>query len=121
MVRATHFMSTLRDIGCRFALDDFGSGLSSYAYLRDLPVDYLKIDGRFVRDIVNNAVDYALVKSMNDIGHVMGKKTIAEFVENDAIKAELARMGVDCVQGYGIEKPRPFVDMLNEFVESQSA
>ncbi len=104
---ATTFITELRKLGCRFALDDFGSGLSSFGYLKNLPVNYLKIDGMFVKDMVTDPIDYAMVKSINDIGHVMGMKTIAEFVENDAIKEQLAIIGVDYVQGYGIEKPLP--------------
>jgi EAL domain-containing protein (putative c-di-GMP-specific phosphodiesterase class I) len=92
-------------LGCSFALDDFGCGLSSFAYLQNLKIDYLKIDGMFVRDIVDDSIDRAMVKSINEIGHVMGKKTIAEFVENDAVLALLRSIGVDYVQGYGIENP----------------
>ncbi|OUR73478.1 hypothetical protein A9Q78_03555 [Methylophaga sp. 41_12_T18] len=101
------FIKTLREFGCLFALDDFGSGLSSFAYLKNLPVDSLKIDGMFVKDIIDDAIDEAMVKSINEIGHLMGMTTIAEFVENDAIKQRLTEMGVDYVQGYGIGKPIP--------------
>lgn len=104
---ATIFIETLRSLGCQFALDDFGSGMSSFAYLKNLPVDYLKIDGEFVRDIVTDKIDQAMVKSINDVGHVLDKKTIAEFVENDEILSILNGFGVDYAQGYGIEKPRP--------------
>ena len=105
--RAADFMNALKAKGCRFALDDFGSGLSSFAYLKNLPVDFLKIDGIFVKDIVDDPLDFAMVKSINEIGHVMGKKTIAEFVENAAILEKLRQIGVDYAQGYGIERPRP--------------
>ena len=98
--------------GCKFSLDDFGSGLSSFAYLKNLPVDYLKIDGAFVKDIVEDPVYLALVKSINDIGHVMGKKTIAEFVENDAILGKLQEIGVDFYQGYGIGRPQSIQQKL---------
>ena len=98
-------MRALKERGCRFALDDFGSGLSSFAYLRTLPVDYLKIDGAFVKDIVDDEVDLALVRSINDVGKVMGKQTIAEFVENAAILEKLREIGVDYAQGYGIDRP----------------
>ncbi len=109
---AIKFISTLIGQGCRFALDDFGSGLSSFAYLKNLPVDYLKIDGMFVKDIVDDPIDHAMVKSINEIGHVMGMKTIAEFVENDVIKGMLKEIGVNYVQGYGIGKPQPFEEII---------
>jgi len=91
----------------RFALDDFGSGLSSFAYLKNLSVDYLKIDGAFVREMANNEIDYAMVSSINQIGQLMGIQTIAEFVENDAILGKLQELNVDYAQGYGIGRPRP--------------
>ncbi len=102
---AVDFMNRMKIIGCKFSLDDFGTGLSSYSYLRNLPVDYVKIDGVFVKDLENNPSDYAVVKSINEIGHYMGKKTIAEYVENDAILKLLTEIGIDYGQGYGIEKP----------------
>lgn len=107
LVSATRFIQDLRERGCRFALDDFGSGFSSLAYLKQLPVDYLKIDGAFVRDMANDSIDLAMVRSINDIGHVMGKQTVAEFVEDDATLQLLAGMGVDFVQGYVIGRPAP--------------
>jgi EAL domain-containing protein (putative c-di-GMP-specific phosphodiesterase class I) len=103
--QATRFIATLKELGCLFALDDFGSGLSSFAYLKNLPVDFLKIDGMFVRHIHVDPIDRALVRSINDVGKVMGKRTIAEFVENDAIRAVLAELGVDYAQGYGVGEP----------------
>jgi len=114
MNSAVNFILILQELGCRFALDDFGSGLSSFGYLKNLPVDYLKIDGLFVRDIVNNPIDHAMVKSINEIGQVMGMQTIAEFVENDATKEMLTEIGVDYAQGYGIGRPVDFVSLLNE-------
>ena len=110
---ATTFITELRKLGCRFALDDFGSGLSSFGYLKNLPVNYLKIDGMFVKDMVTDPIDRAMVKSINEIGHVMGMKTIAEFVENDAIRDELAIIGVDYLQGYGIERPLPVSEIFS--------
>lgn len=102
------FMETLKNIGCCFSLDDFGSGMSSFTYLKNLPVDYLKIDGYFVKTMLINTIDYAMVKSINEIGHVMGLKTVAEFVEDDHILQELTSLGIDYGQGYGIAKPEPF-------------
>ncbi len=109
---AMKFISTLKELGCRFALDDFGSGLSSFGYLKNLRVDYLKIDGMFVKDIVDDPIDHAMVKSINEIGQVMGMQTIAEFVENDVIKGMLKEIGVNYAQGYGIGKPMPFDELL---------
>jgi diguanylate cyclase (GGDEF)-like protein/PAS domain S-box-containing protein len=105
--RAISFITRLKDMGCRFALDDFGSGLSSFGYLKNLPVDYLKIAGDFIQDIAVDPVDHAMVDAINEIGHVMGLKTIAESVETEAVFARLRVLGVDYVQGYGIEMPRP--------------
>ncbi|MEM7466465.1 MAG: EAL domain-containing protein [Pseudomonadota bacterium] len=110
LVQATQFISALKDRGCMFALDDFGAGFSSFAYLKKLPVDYLKIDGSFVKDIVNDSIDLAMVKSINEIGHVMGKKTIAEFVEDKNVLEVLRHVGVDYAQGYEIGRPTPISD-----------
>jgi diguanylate cyclase (GGDEF)-like protein/PAS domain S-box-containing protein len=107
LTRATQFIDQLKERGCSFALDDFGSGFSSFAYLKTLPVDYLKIDGFFVRDMLKDRIDLEMVKSINDIGHVMGKKTIAEFVEDQKTFELLREMGVDYAQGYAISKPIP--------------
>lgn len=103
---AIKFIQSLNNLGCSFALDDFGSGLSSFAYLKNLPVDFIKIDGLFIRDLTSDPMHLALVKSINDVGHVMGKKTIAEFVENKKILKKLEELGVDYAQGYGIARPR---------------
>ncbi len=112
LTTATRFMSNLKELGCQFALDDFGSGLSSFAYLKNLPVDLLKIDGMFVRDIADDPINFAMVKSINEIGQAMGIKTIAEFVENDVIFEMLRELGVDYAQGYGIGRPCPLDELL---------
>ena len=100
-------MTKLREKGCHFALDDFGTGMCSFAYLKSLPIDQIKIDGTFVRSIATQPVEFALVRSINEIGHVLGLQTVGEFVENDDIIAKLQEIGVDFGQGYGIAKPRP--------------
>ena len=105
--KAQLFISELKQLGCLFALDDFGSGLSSFAYLKSLPVDFLKIDGAFVKDMVDDPIDRAMVESIHNIGSVLKLKTIAEFVENDDILNSLKEVGVDYAQGYGIARPRP--------------
>ena len=105
---AAAFIRRLQSCGCRFSLDDFGSGMSSFGYLKHLPVDFLKIDGGFVRNLLSDDIDQAMVVSINHIGHVMGKHIIAEFVETDALAAALKIIGVDYGQGYGIAKPKPF-------------
>jgi len=103
--QAVKFMKRLKKLGCQFSLDDFGSGLSSFHYLKSLPVDFVKIDGSFVCDVENDPVDLALVKSINEVGHVMGKQTIAEFVANENIADILSDIGVDYAQGYHYGKP----------------
>jgi diguanylate cyclase (GGDEF)-like protein/PAS domain S-box-containing protein len=110
--RAARFIKMLKARGCRFALDDFGSGLSSFAYLKNLEVDYLKIDGSFVRDIATDPIDRAMVEAINSVGHVMQIRTIAEFVENQEILAVLRELGVDYAQGYGIARPQSFEELL---------
>jgi diguanylate cyclase (GGDEF)-like protein/PAS domain S-box-containing protein len=102
---AGQLMRSLNDLGCQFALDDFGSGLSSFGYLKQLPVDYLKIDGMFVRDIVTDETDRMLVRSIIDTAHTLGIKTIAEYVENDEILEMVTKLGADYVQGFGIHMP----------------
>jgi EAL domain-containing protein (putative c-di-GMP-specific phosphodiesterase class I) len=106
--KARQFMQALREIGCRFSLDDFGSGLSSFAYLKNLDVDFLKIDGMFVKAIAHNKVDRAMVESINNVGHIMGIHTIAEFAETDEILDVLKEIGVDYAQGYGVAEPELF-------------
>jgi EAL domain-containing protein (putative c-di-GMP-specific phosphodiesterase class I) len=108
---ATNFIDAMHKKGCSFALDDFGTGLSSFAYLKYLPVDFLKIDGVFVKGIVDDPIDYAMVKSIHEVGRVMGKKTVAEFVENSDVVLKLKEIGVDYSQGYGIAKPCPIEEL----------
>jgi diguanylate cyclase (GGDEF)-like protein/PAS domain S-box-containing protein len=115
--QALKLISALKEKNCLFALDDFGSGMSSFGYLKNLPVDFLKIEGSFVREIVSDNTSMALVRSINDIGHVMGKKTIAEFVEDDAVLAVVSQLGIDYAQGYGISKPVP----IDEFAASRDS
>ena len=105
--KAQTFMTRLKALGCSFSLDDFGSGLSSFAYLKSLPVDFLKIDGMFIRDIKHNAINCALVKAINEVGHVMGMRTVAEFVEDEETLALVRGLGVDYAQGYAVGSLRP--------------
>ncbi|HTP46147.1 MAG TPA: EAL domain-containing protein [Casimicrobiaceae bacterium] len=110
--KAAAFITALRGLGCRFALDDFGAGVSSFSYLKHLPVDYVKIDGSFVRDMAQDPVDRAMVEAIHSIGRVMGKQTIAESVETEEILELLRALGVDYAQGFGIARPAPFERML---------
>jgi diguanylate cyclase (GGDEF)-like protein/PAS domain S-box-containing protein len=107
--KAAALISRLHDLDCRFALDDFGAGMSSFTYLKHLSVDFLKIDGSFVKEILDNPNDKAIVESINQIGHALGKKTIAEFAESDEIVACLKSLGVDYAQGYAIGRPEPLL------------
>jgi len=109
LAKATHLIRELKALGCGFSLDDFGSGMSSFAYLKHLPVDHLKIDGAFVRDIARNAIDRAMVEAINKVGHVMGITTIAECVETAETLAILEEIGVDYAQGYAIARPHPYI------------
>jgi diguanylate cyclase (GGDEF)-like protein/PAS domain S-box-containing protein len=110
LAQAGKLLSRLSARGVRFALDDFGTGMSSYSYLRDLPVSYLKIDGRFINDIVTDPLDRAMVESINQVGHVMGIQTVAEAVSSNAIVERLRLLGVDYAQGHWISPPRPLGD-----------
>ena len=111
--KAKKLIKDLKACGFKFALDDFGSGLSSFQYLKNLPVDFLKIDGSFVSDMINNNIDHAMVAAINEVGHIMGIKTIAEYVENEQIIKKLRDINVDYGQGYGIEQPKPIKDTLS--------
>jgi diguanylate cyclase (GGDEF)-like protein len=117
LVKAADFVRTFRNIGCKFSIDDFGTGLASHNYLRELPVDYVKIDGTFVRGIHENRNDYAMARSINDLAHFLGQETIAESVENDQIIEKLQEISVDYLQGWGIARPK----LLSEVAEDLSS
>ena len=122
IAEASSLMTALREMGCKFALDDFGSGLSSFGYLKKLPVDYLKIDGMFIRDLLRDKTDRIFVKSIIDIAHTLGIKTIAEFVENDELKNVVRELGADYGQGFAIGRPYVlaprFPNVANSVIES---
>jgi EAL domain-containing protein (putative c-di-GMP-specific phosphodiesterase class I) len=107
---AGEFMHTLHRLGCRFALDDFGAGMSSFGYLKHLPVEYLKIDGSFVMDIQHDSVSRDMVAAINEMGHSMKCRTIAEYVESDGILRTLGEIGVDYAQGFHIGRPLPWME-----------
>ncbi len=108
--QANRFIQALKELGCKFSLDDFGTGLSSFGYLKHFPVDYLKIDGSFVREIVRDPIDREMVRSINEIGHLTGKQTIAEFAASDEIIEVLRSLGVDYAQGYGVGEAVPILN-----------
>ena len=112
--QANRFINALKELGCKFALDDFGTGLSSFGYLKHFPVDFLKIDGSFVKEILHDPIDREMVRSINEIGHLTGKKTIAEFAENEEIITMLKGMGVDYAQGYGVSEPKRVTRAISE-------
>jgi len=113
LAQSNQLFVDLRRQGCSVSLDDFGNGISSFAYLKALGADFLKIDGLFVGNISQDKVDYAMVRSIKDIGHVMGKKVIAESVENDAVLEKLREIGVDYAQGFGVGEPRPIDEIAS--------
>ena len=113
---AMKFIQSLKELGCSFSLDDFGTGVSSYGYLRELPVDYLKIDGIFVKDLETDDISQEMVRSINQVGHVMGLEVIAEYVENDEIIRILNEIGVDYGQGYGISRPMPIEEAVQNHI-----
>ncbi len=110
--QAKRFIQAIREHGVLFSLDDFGTGLSGFTYLKELPVHYLKIDGSFVKEICRDPVAATMVSAINDVAHTMGLKTVGEFVEDDDIRRRLKDIGIDYGQGYGIAKPMPFVEYL---------
>jgi EAL domain-containing protein (putative c-di-GMP-specific phosphodiesterase class I) len=112
--KAQNFMRTLQDLGCQFALDDFGTGVSSLAYLKDLSVNYLKIDGSFVRDALSNARSESMIKAIAQLAKVMCMETIAEYVETDALRVRMADLGVDYGQGFAMGKAQPLEELLQE-------
>ena len=118
---AQNIFRQLKSMGCKLSLDDFGTGLSSFSYLKDMPVDYLKIDGSFVRNILADRVSLAMVSSINHVGHVMALKTIAEYVESDELARQLKYIGVDYLQGYAIAKPVDLRDYISGMRSSASA
>ncbi len=104
---AHRFIDEMKSVGCSFALDDFGTGLSSFAYLKALPVNWLKIDGSFVKEILNDPIDMAMIEAINEIGHIMKMETVAEYVENEQILEKVREIGIDYAQGYAIQRPFP--------------
>lgn len=118
LANAISFVTNLKNIGCKFALDDFGSGLITFKHLKHLPVDYIKIDGSFVSNIIDNPVDEGMVEAINNIAHLMNKQTIAEYVENNEVREKLLQMGVDYIQGYLIDKPKPITVFRTKNINS---
>ncbi len=112
--RAQSFLRALQDLGCQFALDDFGTGVSSLAYLKDLSVNYLKIDGSFVRDSITNTRSESMIKAIAQLAKVMCIETVAEYVETDALRARMADLGVDYGQGFAMGKHQPLEQLLEE-------
>jgi EAL domain-containing protein (putative c-di-GMP-specific phosphodiesterase class I) len=107
LTKAAELMHELKALGCRFALDDFGIGMSSFAYLKYLPVDFLKIDGTFVKDMASDEMDFAIVEAINRIAHILGMQTVAEIVEDQVTLDRLGTLGVDYAQGFHIARPEP--------------
>ena len=111
----------LNDIGCHFSIDDFGTGFSTFAYLKQIPAGSVKIDGSFVKDMVKDPIDAVLVKAINDTAHALGKSTVAEFVEDAATLDKLAELGVDFAQGYHISKPMSLEELIEKAKKNNSA
>ena len=118
--RAADFVRTLKNIGCKFSLDDFGTGVSSYEYLKELPLDYVKIDGMFITNIGDNPTDFAMAKSINDLAHFLGQKTVAECVENLDTLPALREIGIDYLQGWGIAPPRELGEIIGELADIET-
>ena len=119
--RATAFIHEMRALGCYFSLDDFGAGMSSFTYLKHLPVDFVKIEGSFVKDMIDDPIDYAMVEAINNIGHVTSKQTIAECVGTPELLAAVHRLGIDFAQGFVLSVPRPFLHDAGSSVPCASA
>jgi EAL domain-containing protein (putative c-di-GMP-specific phosphodiesterase class I) len=117
MEEANVFIHTLQKMGCKFALDDFGTGLSSFSYLKNLPVNFVKLDGELVKDIAKDKTSYAMVEAINQVAHVMGIKTIAEHVETIATVNALKQISVDYAQGYVVDTPQVFPSFMAHTVE----
>lgn len=107
LTQTANVLRQLKALGFQFALDDFGSGMSSFSYLKHLPVDYIKIDGEFIKNILNDSVDRVMVESIAPVAHAMGIYTVAEFVDNETVASLLVSLGVDFAQGFGVHKPEP--------------
>jgi EAL domain-containing protein (putative c-di-GMP-specific phosphodiesterase class I) len=120
LAQAAAFIAELRSRGVRVALDDFGSGTASFGYLKKLSVDFLKIDGQFVRDMLTDALNEAAVRCFVDVAKVVGMKTIAEFVESPAVMSRLERMGVDYAQGFLVHQPEPIDGLLDDLPDAAS-
>jgi EAL domain-containing protein (putative c-di-GMP-specific phosphodiesterase class I) len=120
LVKAADFVRAFRNIGCKFSIDDFGTGPASHNYLRELPVDYVKIDGSFITNIHQNRSDYAMARSINDLAHFLGQETIAESVENEAIIEKLQEIGVDYLQGWGIGRPKPLDEVALDLMSIET-
>ncbi|WP_081879058.1 EAL domain-containing protein [Photobacterium sanctipauli] len=119
MSEAIQLFTRLKTLGCKISLDDFGSGLSSFGYLKRLPVDIIKIDGMFVRDIADDEMDFAMVKVINELAKKMGKQTVAEFVESEAILARLKALEVDYAQGYLFGQPKPLAELVGQLSQEE--
>ena len=115
--KTTFFITKLQEIGCQIALDDFGVGLSSFSYIRNFPVNFIKIDGSFIRKIVDNKLDRGIVQTINILAHELGMQTIAEYVENKAILQAIKEIGIDYAQGFAIDKPVSLVSILSDSVD----